>query len=94
MAWRAVSLQTSESISQKVFVSSTYADLLAEPESAVQSSLRADHISAGMERFVAGDALSADRIEPLPELRFETAHGSETEVDLRLEGQMPGALDP
>ena len=39
----------------QVFVSSTYKDLQAERAAAVQAILRAGHIPAGMELFVAGD---------------------------------------
>src|SRR5947209_15851319 len=39
----------------QVFVSSTYNDMLAERQAAVEAILRAGHIPAGMELFAAGD---------------------------------------
>jgi len=39
----------------QVFVSSTYTDMLAERQSAVEAILQAGHIPAGMELFAAGD---------------------------------------
>lgn len=39
----------------QVFVSSTYTDLIAERQSAVEAVLAAGHIPAGMELFAAGD---------------------------------------
>jgi hypothetical protein len=39
----------------QVFISSTYTDMLAERQAAVEAILRAGHIPAGMELFAAGD---------------------------------------
>jgi hypothetical protein len=39
----------------QVFVSSTFSDLIAERQAAVEAILRAGHIPAGMELFAAGD---------------------------------------
>jgi Domain of unknown function (DUF4062) len=39
----------------QVFVSSTYVDILAERQAAVEAILRAGHIPAGMELFASGD---------------------------------------
>ena len=39
----------------QVFMSSTYTDMLAERQAAVEAILRAGHIPAGMELFAAGD---------------------------------------
>jgi len=48
---------------QQVFVSSTYLDLKAERQSAVQAILNAGHIPAGMELFAAGDQSQLDLIK-------------------------------
>jgi hypothetical protein len=47
----------------QVFVSSTYLDLLAERQAAVQAILRAGHIPAGMELFAAGDQSQMEVIQ-------------------------------
>ncbi|MDD5007450.1 MAG: DUF4062 domain-containing protein [Syntrophorhabdaceae bacterium] len=39
----------------QVFISSTYSDLKAERQSAVDAVLKAGHIPAGMELFAAGN---------------------------------------
>jgi hypothetical protein len=39
----------------QIFVSSTYTDLRAERQSAVEAILKAGHIPAGMKLFIAGD---------------------------------------
>jgi hypothetical protein len=46
----------------QVFVSSTYTDMLAERQAAVEAILRAGHIPAGMELFAAGDESQLDTI--------------------------------
>src|ERR1039457_3281265 len=45
------------------FVSSTYADLLAERQAAVSAILKAGHIPAGMELFAAGDESQMETIK-------------------------------
>ena len=39
----------------QVFISSTYTDLLAERQAAVEATLSSGHIPAGMELFAVGD---------------------------------------
>src|SRR5260370_42160822 len=46
----------------QVFVSSTYNDMQAERQAAVQAILTAGHIPAGMELFAAGDKSQLDTI--------------------------------
>lgn len=46
----------------QVFVSSTYTDLIAERQAAVEAILTAGHIPAGMELFAAGDESQLDVI--------------------------------
>jgi Domain of unknown function (DUF4062) len=46
----------------QVFVSSTYTDMLAERQAAVEAILRARHIPAGMELFAAGDESQLETI--------------------------------
>lgn len=46
----------------QIFVSSTYQDLLAERQAAVEAILRAGHIPAGMELFAAGDKSQLETI--------------------------------
>jgi hypothetical protein len=46
----------------QVFISSTYTDLLAERQAAVEAILRAGHIPAGMELFAAGDESQLETI--------------------------------
>ncbi len=47
----------------QVFVSSTYLDLKAERQSAVDAILKAGHIPAGMELFAAGDESQLETIK-------------------------------
>jgi hypothetical protein len=47
----------------QVFVSSTYSDLKAERQSAVDAILKAGHIPAGMELFAAGDESQLETIK-------------------------------
>lgn len=47
----------------QVFVSSTYTDMLAERQAAVEAILEAGHIPAGMELFAAGDQSQWDTIK-------------------------------
>jgi len=47
----------------QVFVSSTFEDLKAERQAAVQAILKAGHIPAGMELFVSGDQSQMDTIK-------------------------------
>src|SRR5580765_8889615 len=47
----------------QVFVSSTYSDLIAERQAAVEAILTAGHIPAGMELFTAGDETQMDVIK-------------------------------
>ncbi|MFZ2958931.1 MAG: DUF4062 domain-containing protein [Candidatus Ozemobacteraceae bacterium] len=46
----------------QVFISSTYTDMLAERQAAVEAVLRAGHIPAGMELFAAGDETQLETI--------------------------------
>lgn len=46
----------------QVFMSSTYTDMLAERQAAVEAILRAGHIPAGMELFAAGDESQLETI--------------------------------
>lgn len=46
----------------QVFVSSTYMDMIAERQAAVDAILRAGHIPAGMELFAAGDETQLETI--------------------------------
>src|SRR5258708_2299058 len=46
----------------QVFVSSTFTDMVAERQAAVEAILRAGHIPAGMELFAAGDESQLDTI--------------------------------
>ena len=46
----------------QVFISSTYTDMLAERQAAVEAVLRAGHIPAGMELFAAGDESQLETI--------------------------------
>ena len=46
----------------QVFISSTYTDMLAERQAAVEAILRAGHIPAGMELFAAGDESQLEAI--------------------------------
>jgi hypothetical protein len=46
----------------QVFVSSTFTDMLAERQAAVEAILRAGHIPAGMELFAAGDESQLETI--------------------------------
>ena len=47
----------------QVFVSSTYQDLKAERQAAVEAILSAGHIPAGMELFAAGDKSQMEYIK-------------------------------
>jgi len=46
----------------QVFISSTYTDMRAERQAAVEAILRAGHIPAGMELFAAGDESQLETI--------------------------------
>src|SRR5215471_3135221 len=46
----------------QVFISSTYTDMVAERQAAVEAILRAGHIPAGMELFAAGDESQLETI--------------------------------
>jgi uncharacterized protein DUF4062 len=47
----------------QVFVSSTFTDLIEERQAAVAAILKAGHIPAGMELFIAGDKSQMQTIE-------------------------------
>jgi CRP-like cAMP-binding protein len=47
----------------QIFISSTYTDLKAERQAAVEAILKAGHIPAGMELFTAGDRSQWDVIQ-------------------------------
>lgn len=47
----------------QVFISSTYTDMLAERQAAVEAVLQAGHIPAGMELFASGDESQLDTIQ-------------------------------
>lgn len=47
----------------QVFISSTYTDLKAERQAAVEAILAAGHIPAGMELFAAGSSSQLDTIK-------------------------------
>ena len=68
-----------------MFVSSTYLDLKAERQAAVEAILQAGHIPAGMELFAAGD-----------ESQWETIKQwiDESDVYMLLLGERYGSLDP
>ena len=46
----------------QVFISSTYTDMSAERQAAVEAILQAGHIPAGMELFAAGDESQLETI--------------------------------
>ena len=47
----------------QVFISSTYIDMREERQAAVEATLQAGHIPAGMELFVAGDESQWETIQ-------------------------------
>src|SRR5580658_4617871 len=69
----------------QVFISSTYTDLLAERQAAVDAILRAGHIPAGMELFAAGD-----------ESQLETIRRwiDDSDVFMLILGGRYGSIDP
>jgi hypothetical protein len=69
----------------QVFVSSTYADLRAERQAAVEAILTAGHIPAGMELFAAGDQSQMDVIRRWID---------ESDVFMLLLGGRYGSIDP
>ncbi|HEY2898971.1 MAG TPA: DUF4062 domain-containing protein [Polyangia bacterium] len=69
----------------QIFVSSTYRDLLAERQAAVEAILRAGHIPAGMELFAAGDKSQLETI-----CRWI----DESDVYMLILGSRYGSLDP
>lgn len=69
----------------QVFVSSTYTDLRAERQAAVEAILTAGHIPAGMELFAAGDQSQIDTIRRWID---------ESDVFLLILGGRYGSVDP
>jgi hypothetical protein len=69
----------------QVFVSSTYSDLIAERQAAVEAILTAGHIPAGMELFSAGDESQMEVIKQWID---------ESDVYLLILGGRYGSLDP
>ena len=69
----------------QVFVSSTYVDMLAERQAAVEAILRAGHIPAGMELFASGD-----------ESQWETIRRwiDDSDVFMLILGGRYGSLEP
>ena len=69
----------------QVFVSSTYVDMLAERQAAVEAILRAGHIPAGMELFASGD-----------ESQWETIRRwiDDSDVYMLILGGRYGSLEP
>lgn len=69
----------------QVFVSSTYIDMLAERQAAVEAVLRAGHIPAGMELFASGD-----------ESQWETIRRwiDDSDVFMLILGGRYGSLEP
>ncbi|MGA2178213.1 MAG: DUF4062 domain-containing protein [Verrucomicrobiota bacterium] len=47
----------------QIFVSSTFTDLIDERQAAVAAILKAGHIPAGMELFIAGDRTQMETIQ-------------------------------
>lgn len=69
----------------QVFVSSTYTDLIAERQAAVEAILTAGHIPAGMELFSAGDESQLDAIKQWID---------ESDVYLLILGGRYGSIEP
>src|SRR5437016_967972 len=69
----------------QVFVSSTYTDMLAERQAAVEAILRAGHIPAGMELFAAGDESQLETIRRWIE---------ESDVFMLMLGGRYGSIEP
>jgi hypothetical protein len=69
----------------QVFVSSTYSDLIAERQAAVEAILAAGHIPAGMELFAAGDESQLEVIRRWIE---------ESDVFLLILGGRYGSIEP
>ena len=69
----------------QVFVSSTYLDLQAERQAAVEAILKAGHIPAGMELFAAGDQSQLDTIRRWID---------ESDVFMLIMGGRYGSIDP
>ncbi|MGE5296150.1 MAG: DUF4062 domain-containing protein, partial [Solirubrobacterales bacterium] len=69
----------------QVFVSSTYSDLIAERQAAVEAILTAGHIPAGMELFTSGDESQMDVIKQWID---------ESDVYLLILGGRYGSVEP
>lgn len=69
----------------QVFVSSTYSDLIAERQSAVEAILTAGHIPAGMELFTSGDESQMEVIKQWID---------ESDVYLLILGGRYGSIEP
>lgn len=69
----------------QVFISSTYIDLIAERQAAVEAILDAGHIPAGMELFQAGSQSQKETIERWID---------ESDVYLLILGSRYGSIEP